>query len=92
MFSYFLAVCPNQGIELNFWVLFLNFFFSLIILFLRKIIYFPRGTTSLTRIDFLFRVDMGALLILLIVILLFRLLAIVAIIRLSQGPLRPFSS
>jgi hypothetical protein len=44
----------------------------------------------LTELEFLYKTDDGLLLIFLVIILLFALLAVVSVVRLSQGPLRPF--
>lgn len=90
IFSYFLAVCPNQSLDRKWWVLPFRGFISLVIGLSRTIFYSPDVGGRLTELEFLYKTDDGLLLIFLVIILLFALLAVVSVVRLSQGPLRPF--
>lgn len=91
IFSYFLAVCPNQTMTSRWGVLFFSGAVSLGAIRFLKIFYFMGGGSGLTEIEFLYKVDDGLLLVFLIILLLFALLSVVSIVRLRQGPLRPFS-
>lgn len=90
IFSYFLAVCPNQSLDSKLWILPFTGGLSLVIGYFRTIFYSPDTGGGLTELEFLYKTDDGILLIFLVLILLFALLAVVSVVRLSQGPLRPF--
>lgn len=90
MFSYFLAVCPNQTILGKGGIRATILFFSLGLSCLTTVFYTPDIATNLTDLDVLYKSDEGVLLVYLAVLLLYALLRVVSIVRLRRGPLRPF--
>lgn len=92
IFSYFLAVCPNQTINRKWSILLFRVLLSLGFSWGLTIFYRPDSGRRLTDLDFLYKTDDGLLLIFLVIILLYALLAVVSVVRLRQGPLRPFSN
>lgn len=92
IFSYFLAVCPNQAVGRKWKIFGLSGGLSFTIVWVRGSFYSFDVGRGLTELDFLYKADDGVLLLFLVIILLFALLSVVSIVRLSQGPLRPFSN
>lgn len=92
IFSYFLAICPNQIIRINTLapVGISLFFFGA--LFMASAVYFPSVGVSYGDVVLLYKGENGGFLVFLVVFLLLALIRVVKVVRLSQGPLRPFSS
>ena len=91
MFCYFLAVCPNQTISSKSGLILVRFFLSLIMVLFNDLKVFSSVGGGLNEIDYIYVIDRGLVLIVLVVVLLVALLSVVAVVNLSQGPLRPFS-
>lgn len=91
IFSYFLAVCPNEMISKKWGVLSGVFFGSLLILILGVMVYLtPLSSVRMTELDIMYRTRNRSVLIFLVGALLVTLFSVVSIVRLRRGPLRPF--
>ena len=90
MFSYFLAICPNQKVGVNLFIVFGIVMFLCVTIKLFKVLFFPSRGTVYRRISMFYRGFDGVFLIFLGVFLLVALIRVVKVVRLSQGPLRPF--
>ncbi len=92
MFSYFLAICPNQMVEIRGFIVFgmISFFFTAVSAW--GVIYFPSVGVVYGDIKFLYGGLDGPFLIFLAVFLLIALIRVVKVVSLRQGPLRPFNS
>lgn len=90
IFSYFLAVCPNQTILGKRAIRGVIFLVSILFSLRRTIFFVPDIGAGLTDLDILYKSDEGGLLIFLAVLLLYALLRVVSVVSLRRGPLRPF--
>ena len=91
MFSYFLAVCPNQAILGKRGIRAVIFLASILFSVRRTVFFVPDIGAGLTDLDILYKSDEGGLLIFLAALLLYALLRVVSIVSLRRGPLRPFA-
>lgn len=93
IFSYFLAVCPNEVIRGKWRIFFISIFGSAGIVFFGGHIYSsPLSLSRLTEVDMMYRSFNFSILIFLVVVLLISLFRVVSIVGIREGPLRPFSS
>lgn len=91
IFSYFLAVFPNQTVNRRYGVFSFSLVIPIIILFFdANIFYCPVNFGGLSRVDYLFRSD-RSFFIFFVFFLLICLFCVVSIVQLCEGPLRPFS-
>jgi len=93
IFSYFLAVSPNQTVNSRY----SNFLSCLVLSFLAfflnlSVFYCPVSLGGVLGADYLFSSDSGSIFIFFVLFLLFCLFCVVSIVQLCEGPLRPFSS
>jgi len=90
IFSYFLAICPNQAVNVSLVMLLTLFRICLGFTFMIRLVFLPSGGGVLGSASvFYFRVD-GALLSFLGLTLFLGLVRVVKVVEMSQGPLRVF--
>lgn len=93
IFSYFLAVCPNEVIRGKWGAFFISILGSLFMVGLGSYIYSgPLSFSRLTDLDIIYRSFNFPILIFLVIVLLIRLFRVVSIVGMREGPLRPFSN
>lgn len=90
IFSYFVAMSPNQIIYLNVFVLRLFIFFLIITILLYSKYYMPFRFSYKSSFYIIYRSSYFYILILLISLLLLIILVVVKLVNTSEGPLRPF--
>jgi hypothetical protein len=93
IFSYFLAVCPNEVIRGKWGAFLISVGGAFIIMILGNNIYSsPLSLSRLTEVDMIYRSFNFPILIFLVLVLLIRLFTVVSIVGIREGPLRPFSN
>lgn len=90
IFSYFLAICPNQIGGVRVFVPVGLFTLFPLFLYFREIFFFPTIGGVFRGVIIIYKRINGGFLIFLGVFLLITLVRVVKVVRLSQGPLRPF--
>nr|AJO61896.1 NADH dehydrogenase subunit 6 [Whitmania acranulata] len=90
MFSYFVAMSPNQIMYLNVFVLSLFIFFLIMTMLLYSKYYMPFSFSYKSSFYMMYSSSYFYMLILLISLLLLMMLVVVKLVNTSEGPLRPF--
>lgn len=91
IFSYFLAIFPNQAIKGQHFVFVYCIGLSVLIFVLGvKVFYCPVISGGINGVEYLYSSDVGRVLIFFVLFLLLCLFCVVSIVQVCGGPLRPF--